>query len=703
MTTTTTTTTRKNDASVIIEGPDLNESRSPLDKKLYRQILLPNGLRAVLISDTLAMHQDFFYDDDDDDDEEEDDDDEEMKEEKSSGKARKNDKDEDDDDDDEGADDEDDDESGAGGDDGLRDAAAAMVVGVGSMYDPPEAQGLAHFLEHMLFMGTAKYPEENAYEAFLSKHGGSDNAYTEIEYTVYHLSIPQEKLFPALDMFAQFFINPLMKEDSVERELNSIESEFQLSKNSDQCRLQQLMCHTAGDTKLPFTKFAWGNLESLKETPEKHGVNVMQVLRQFYDQYYFAQNMRLVVIGGYSLDELQKQVESRFSDISPEPREEAPFKIQYKNTSDAWEKSFETVMSQNPLPLQPSSLTKIYRLVPVRDRHSLSITWQVPPQVHHWRSKPCDYLAHLLGHEAKGSLLSALKRKSWVTECYAGVGTDGVEFASSHALFAVSFSLSEEGMNHWEEIIQQVFCYIGMLRYLCDNAQLPEWIHEELRLTHDVGYRYCDEENPEEFVERIADRLAPHFQCPADRLLDGRDLLFDYDEGLIKDLLDNSFTASNIRVDIMSSQFGREGDFGMDAEDEGKKDEEVSPPAPAHVVVDGPFDPKTAGKPLEEPFFGTHYWCNDISESTIKAWAAAAEPQMPPSESMLSLPPKNPYVPARLDLKPLPPDDSDHPLLNSSLKLCVSVGKRKVSLFKCCLRLNKLNFAFLTELYMFSL
>jgi hypothetical protein len=50
------------------EGPDLNVSRSPLDKKLYRQILLPNGLRAVLISDTLAMHQDLFYGSDSDDD-----------------------------------------------------------------------------------------------------------------------------------------------------------------------------------------------------------------------------------------------------------------------------------------------------------------------------------------------------------------------------------------------------------------------------------------------------------------------------------------------------------------------------------------------------------------------------------------------------------------------------------------------------------
>ena len=42
-------------------------------------------------------------------------------------------------------------------------SAAALSVGVGSLQDPLEAQGLAHYLEHMLFMGTEKYPEENEY------------------------------------------------------------------------------------------------------------------------------------------------------------------------------------------------------------------------------------------------------------------------------------------------------------------------------------------------------------------------------------------------------------------------------------------------------------------------------------------------------------------------------------------------------------
>lgn len=59
-------------------------------------------------------------------------------------------------------------------------AAAAMAVGVGSFSDPAELQGLSHYLEHMLFMGSERFPDENDYDAFLSKHAGSSNAYTEL-------------------------------------------------------------------------------------------------------------------------------------------------------------------------------------------------------------------------------------------------------------------------------------------------------------------------------------------------------------------------------------------------------------------------------------------------------------------------------------------------------------------------------------------
>ena len=77
--------------------------------------------------------------------------------------------------------------------------------------------------------------------------------------------------------------------------------------------------------------------------------------------------------------------------------------------------------------------------------------------------------------------------------------------------------------------------------------------------------------------------------------------------------------------------------------------------------------------------FGTYYWAQDIDPAIIQTWSDLSSPEMPPADSMLSLPPKNPFVPTKFDIKPTPPDDCNHPLLNCSLKLCIIIGKQKVS------------------------
>lgn len=131
-------------------------------------------------------------------------------------------------------------------------------------------------------------------------------------------------------------------------------------------------------------------------------------------------------MGAYSLDELQMRVVQCFSEVPAEPREAALYPISRK-MAGTWDEVSESFMQKVGLPLHASSLGKIYRIIPVRDRHTLSVTWQVPPQWKNWKSKPCEYLAHLIGHEAGGSLLSLLKERSWASACYAGVGSEGYE------------------------------------------------------------------------------------------------------------------------------------------------------------------------------------------------------------------------------------------------------------------------------------
>ena len=101
-----------------------------------------------------------------------------------------------------------------------------MYVASGSLNDPVGTDGLAHFCEHMLFLGTEKYPQENHYSKFIKTHGGMKNAATGEDYTNYHFDIKNEQFAEALDIFSQFFKQPLFTEDATEREVNAVDNEF---------------------------------------------------------------------------------------------------------------------------------------------------------------------------------------------------------------------------------------------------------------------------------------------------------------------------------------------------------------------------------------------------------------------------------------------------------------------------------------------
>ncbi|CAB1097976.1 unnamed protein product [Ectocarpus sp. CCAP 1310/34] len=287
-------------------------------------------------------------------------------------------KDDDDDDDDDDNDDSEEEEEREGLDgqdegeqqlEGVKKAAAAMAVSVGNLSDPEHCQGLAHYLEHMLFMGSTKYPDENEYDSFISASGGSTNAFTECEYTLYHFDVLPQHLEKALDIFAQFFVSPLMKADSSDRELQSIESEFCLSKNNDSCRLQELC------------KFCWGNLHSLREEPQSKGVDVRQELVDFHAKHYRASAMQLVVQGGQTLDELQALVLSTFSGIAVAAAGGGDDVKKKKGGGEGGLPEESATVAAAGLPFDDAgALGRAFRVQPVKDVHRLHVTWQLGEQ-----------------------------------------------------------------------------------------------------------------------------------------------------------------------------------------------------------------------------------------------------------------------------------------------------------------------------------
>ena len=81
---------------------------------------------------------------------------------------------------------------------------------------------MAHFLEHMMFDGSERYPEPYLFEKFIEENSGDFNAYTGDVETNYVYSISSNQLQKSLDMFSALFESPLLREDNAEKELEAI-------------------------------------------------------------------------------------------------------------------------------------------------------------------------------------------------------------------------------------------------------------------------------------------------------------------------------------------------------------------------------------------------------------------------------------------------------------------------------------------------
>lgn len=269
--------------------------------------------------------------------------------------------------------------------------AASMNVSVGSFCDPEGLEGLAHFLEHMLFYASEKYPLEDSYSKYITEHGGSTNAFTTSEHTNYFFDVNADSFEEALDRFAQFFTKPLMSADATMREIKAVDSENQKNLLSDGWRMNQLQKHLSTESH-PYHKFSTGNWDTLEVQPKARGLDTRDELIKFYEKNYSANLMHLVVYAKDSLDKIQSLVDQKFFEI--------------RNTD-------QSCFSFPGQPCTSEHLQILVKVVPIKEGHKLRILWPITPAIRHYKEAPSRYLAHLIGHEGEGSLFYILKTLGW--------------------------------------------------------------------------------------------------------------------------------------------------------------------------------------------------------------------------------------------------------------------------------------------------
>ena len=193
-------------------------------------------------------------------------------------------------------------------DENTHTSAASLAVNVGSFADPIDFLGLAHFLEHMLFMGSEKFPDENLYSKELSNYSGSSNAHTSAEETVYYFECLNCGFFKILEIFSRFFIDPLLKEDAINREVNAVNSEHEKNLGNDFRRIYEVFKYNS-NPESDFYKFSTGNLKTLNKK------GVYDELKKFHKQHYYGINMKLVVYSNSKLEIFENKIKELFKDV----------------------------------------------------------------------------------------------------------------------------------------------------------------------------------------------------------------------------------------------------------------------------------------------------------------------------------------------------------------------------------------------------
>ncbi|CAK7342588.1 unnamed protein product [Dovyalis caffra] len=273
--------------------------------------------------------------------------------------------------------------------------AASMNVSVGYFSDPVGLEGLAHFLEHMLFYASEKYPLEDSYSKYITEHGGSMNAFTTSDHTNFYFDVNSDCFEDALDRFAQFFIKPLMSADATMREIKAVDSENQKNLLSDAWRMSQVpfnaLPHLWGRLCIPLDSsmvvlnsacydpaLYEGNWDTLEVRPKEKGLDTRLELIKLYEENYSANLMNLVIYAKESLDKIQCLVEDKFQEIRNKDRNCFSFPGQ---------------------PCSSEHLQILVRSVPIKQGHKLNIVWPITPGILHYKEAPCRYLGHLIGHE----------------------------------------------------------------------------------------------------------------------------------------------------------------------------------------------------------------------------------------------------------------------------------------------------------------
>ncbi len=356
-------------------------------------------------------------------------------------------------------------------DPGADQSSACMAVEAGSWSDPAEYPGMAHFCEHMLFMGTEKYPDCNAFFNQVSDAGGQMNAFTATDRTVYMFSSKLDGYLSILDRFARFFIDPLFDQNNISRELHAVDQEFSKNIENDNWREYMIFKETctAGH---PNQKFSTGNSETLANIPPS-------ALRAWHTKHYGANKMHLFLYSSLPLNTMKEQAALLFAAV---PTLEQDISIPYQPILSSQQKGHITYIK------------------PIQNKQTLTLTWELPQDLSDEDSQSADLVAYALARGQEHNLYESLKKDQFIDGFLPRSDDLGSRLNGS---FSFTLELSPKGIAHYKEVIQRCFEALAGLR----ASGIPAYLQEEKNAVAKLSYEYQSRQDAFQMAQNIGQAL----------------------------------------------------------------------------------------------------------------------------------------------------------------------------------------------------
>lgn len=395
---------------------------------------------------------------------------------------------------------------------------SALVVPVGSLQDPADHQGLAHFLEHMTLMGSQKYPQPDSLAEFLKLHGGSHNASTAPYRTAFYLEVENDALDGAVDRLADAIAAPLLDKKYADRERNAVNAELTMARTRDGMRMAQVSAETINPAH-PAAHFSGGNLETLSDKP---GSPVLDALHTFRDSWYSANLMKAVIYSNKPLPALARMAADTFGRV-PNRQISRP-EITVPVVTDA----------QKGI---------IIHYVPAMPRKVLRVEFRIDNNNDRFRSKTDELVTYLIGNRSPGTLSDWLQKQGLAE----GIRADSDPVVNGNSgVLAISATLTDKGLAHRDEVTAAIFSYLDLLR----TQGIDKRYFDELAHVLALDFRYPSINRDMDYVEWLADTM---IRVPVEHALDVVNIADQYDPQAIKDRL-AMMTPQNARIWYISPQ-----------------------------------------------------------------------------------------------------------------------------------------------------